>query len=347
MTRDRREPDGKTRWVILLVVTVTLVAGAGVYAAQAFQRFQASSLAASSADITPGGTSLPDQPFVLFRNTASGQGYGQAATVPLSAPGAERTLGGPACDRVYGTSHEVMCLRTNRGLVTSYDAALYDRNWQEVRTWPLRGIPSRTRLDASGSVAATTVFVTGHAYAGTGFSTETVINPVDGSPGTGSPEAFALWVNGTQVSSSDRNIWGVTFVPGQSDSFYATAASNGRTWLVEGSVSARKLTAIHDGAECPSVSPDGKRIAYKKNMAGSVNPHWNIAVLDISTGTETLLAETRNVDDQVEWLDDHTLLYGLGRDDAAGDSDIWRLDISRDSRPELFIEHAWSPSVVR
>jgi hypothetical protein len=347
MTRDRWEPDGKLRWVILLVVTVSVVAGAGVYAAQAFQRFQAASLATSSAAIAAAGSSLPDQPFVLFRNTASGQGYGQAATVLLSAPGAERAVGGAACDRVYGTRREVMCLRTNRGLVTSYEAALYDRNWQEVRSWALRGIPSRTRLDGTGSAAATTVFVTGHSYAGTGFSTETVISPVEGGPGTGSLEDFALWVNGAQVSPSDRNIWGVTFMPGQSDSFYATAASNGRTWLVEGSVSARKLTAVHDAAECPSVSPDGKSIAYKKNMAGSVNPHWNIAVLDIATGTETLLAETRNVDDQVEWLDGHTVLYGLGREDSAGDSDIWRLDVAGASRPELFIEHAWSPSVVR
>lgn len=347
MTRRRWETDGKLRWVILLVLTVIVIAGAGTYAAQAFQRFQAASLAASSADIASGGSSLPDQPFVLFRNTASGVGYGQAATVLLSAPGAERTVGGAACDRVYGTSGEVMCLRTNRGLVTSYEAAIYDRNWQEIRSWALRGIPSRTRLDEAGSTAATTVFVTGHSYAGTGFSTETVISPVDGGPGTGSLEDFALWVNGAQVSPADRNIWGVTFLPGQADSFYATAASNGRIWLVEGSVSSRKLTAVHDGAECPSVSPDGKRIAFKKNMAGTVTPHWNIAVLDISTGTETLLAETRNVDDQVEWLDNNTLLYGLGRDDAAGDSDIWRLGTNAESRPELFIEHAWSPSVVR
>jgi hypothetical protein len=347
MTRRGWEADGKLRWVILLVVTVIVVAGAGVYAALAFQRFQDASLAASAADIAAGGASLPDEPFVLFRNTASGQGYGQAATVLLSAPAAGRTVAGVACDRVYGTTGQVVCLRTNRGLVTSFEAAIYNRNWQETRSWALPGIPSRTRLDKAGSVVSTTVFVTGHSYAGTGFSTETVINPVAGGPGTGSLEDFVLWVNGAQVSPSDRNIWGVTFVPGQSDSFYATAASNGRTWLVEGSISSRTLTAVHDGVECPSVSPDGKRIAFKKNMAGNVTPHWNIAVLDISTGTETLLAETRNVDDQVEWLDSTTVLYGLGRDDAAGDSDVWQLGATPDSRPSLFIEHAWSPSVVR
>ena len=86
------------------MVTVIVVAGAGIYAAQAFQRFQDASLAASAADIATGGSALPDEPFVLFRNTASGQGYGQAATVLLSAPEGGRTVGGAACDRVYGTS---------------------------------------------------------------------------------------------------------------------------------------------------------------------------------------------------------------------------------------------------
>lgn len=347
MTRRQGEADRRLRWVVLLAVTVIVLAGAGVYAYQAFQRFQNASLAASAADVEAGGSALPDEPFVLFRNTASGQGYGQAATVLLSAPEAGRTVADAACDRVYGTSGQVICLRTNRGLVTSFEAAVYDRNWRETGSWALPGIPSRTRLDHAGKVASTTVFVSGHSYAGAGFSTETVINPLDGGTGTGNLEDFALWVNGVQVSPADRNIWGVTFLPGQADSFYATAASNGRTWLVQGSVSSRKLTAVYDGVECPSVSPDGKRIAFKKNMASSMTPLWNIAVLDISAGTEALLAETRNVDDQIEWLDDDTLLYGLGRDGVAGDSDIWQLGTAQESRPSLFIEHAWSPSVVR
>ena len=41
----------------------------------------------------------------------------------------------------------MICLRTNRGLVTSFEAASYDRNWTELRSWALPGIPSRTRLD--------------------------------------------------------------------------------------------------------------------------------------------------------------------------------------------------------
>ena len=139
----------------------------------------------------------------------------------------------------------------------------------------------------------------------------------------------------------------MTFAPGQSDTFYATAASSGRIWLVKGSISARTLTAIHDGVECPSLSPDGTRIAYKKNTGGPLAAHWRVAFLDLATGKETVLSEPRSVDDQIEWLDDQTLLYGLARDGAAGDSDIWQINADPASRPSIYIEHAWSPSVVR
>ena len=63
-------------------------------------------------------------------------------------------------------------------------------------------------------------------------------------------------------------------------------------------------------AECPSLSPDGTRVAYKKR-GDRATGEWRLAVLDLATGKETLLAERRSVDDQVEWLDDDRILYGL------------------------------------
>ncbi len=69
--------------------------------------------------------------------------------------------------------------------------------------------------------------------------------------------------------------------------------------------------------------------------------------LDLATGTETVLSEKRSVDDQIEWLDDQTLLYGLADETTEGDSNIWKLPTDPASQPSLFIEHAWSPSVVR
>ncbi|KIS26984.1 hypothetical protein TV39_12940 [Arthrobacter sp. SPG23] len=338
--------SGRKHWIILLVITVVVLAGAGSYAAIAFQRFQDSRSAASAVSVAS-GRALPAAPFVLFRNTAPGQGYGMAGTVPLEEPAGQRLLASEACDRVYGTSRNVVCLKTNRGLVTNFEAVLLNREWQPNSRWALPGMPSRTRMSADGSLVSTTVFVTGHSYGASGFSTETSISRTDGGAGTGNLEAFALIVNGAHVTAADRNIWGVTFVLGDADVFYATAASSGRIWLVKGSISAKTLTAIHDGVECPSVSPDGTRVAYKMNIGTPVAAHWKIAILDLASGNETVLAEARSIDDQIEWLDDGILLYGVPRDGAEGDSDIWQIRADPSARASLFIEHAWSPSVVR
>ncbi|KUM38955.1 WD40 repeat domain-containing protein [Arthrobacter sp. EpRS71] len=336
--------ESKMRWGALLAVTALVLVAAGIYAVGAYQRFEESRNAVSSVGVTA-SQPLPAGSFVLFRNTASGQGYGNAATVPLSAPGGSRAVSGQECDRVYGTRDKVVCLKTNRGLVTAFDAVVLDRNWDRERTWPVPGIPSRTRMSADGSMIATTVFVSGHSYATSGFSTATEISLPDGT--SGNLEDFALMVNGERLLATDRNIWGVTFAPGQSDVFYATAASSGRIWLVRGSLSAKTLTAIHDNVECPSISPDGQRIAYKKNDGGALAAHWNVAVLDLATGQEIVLAERRSVDDQIEWLDNHNLLYGLADESTDGDSNIWKLGTAPGSQPSLFIAHAWSPSVVR
>ncbi|NKR09895.1 TolB family protein [Paenarthrobacter ureafaciens] len=335
---------GKLRWGLLLAVTVLVLAAAGVYAVGAFQRFEQSRLAAPNVGVVA-GQPLPQEPFVLFRNTAAGQGYGNAATVPLAAPGGARAVSGQQCDRVYGAARTVVCLRSNRGLVTTYDVSVLDDQWQQMRSWPLSGIPSRTRISGDGSRIATTVFVSGHSYAVAGFSTATEIRQ-----GTDSPvnlEDFALMVNGERLVSADRNIWGVTFAPGQDDVFYATAASSGRIWLVRGSLGARTLTAIADNVECPSLSPDGTRIAFKKNIGEPLAAHWSVAVLDLATGQETVLAEKRSVDDQIEWLDDRTLLYGLADEATSGDTNIWKLGTDPGTAPSLFIEHAWSPAVLR
>ena len=69
---------------------------------------------------------------------------------------------------------------------------------------------------------------------------------------------------------------------------------------------------------------------------------------DLATGDRTLLAKgPRGLDDQVEWLDDDTLLYGLPRADDPGVTDVWSVDTSADASPTLLIEQAWSPTVVR
>jgi hypothetical protein len=108
------------------------------------------------------------------------------------------------------------------------------------------------------------------------------------------------------------------------------------------------MVSLRTNAECPSLSPDQTKIAYKKRVDSKARGVWRLAVLDLQTGQEYLLAETRSVDDQVEWLGDNRLLYGLYRSGSdATTSDIWEVPADGTGSPIVFIPEASSPAVVR
>src|SRR5262249_48869127 len=154
--------------------------------------------------------------------------------------------------------------------------------------------------------------VVGHAYAAPGqFSTATtIIDLKAGKPVADLEKDFTVTDGGKVMDERDRNFWGLTFA-GDDDTFYATLATGPKTWLIKGSISKRRAETIHENVECPSLSPDGTRIGYKK--AVSHNPtKWRFHVLDLATGKETPLSETRSVDDQLAWLDNSHLLYSDG-----------------------------------
>ena len=296
--------------------------------------------AAAAAAVTTTG------PRIVFRHTGIDASYGLVATVPLDDPTGPRAFTDVACDRVDATADEASCLRTERGVVTKFSLTEYDADWKPVEKVALPGIPSRTRLSSDGTLVSSTVFVSGHTYMQIGFSTATEIRDVGGSS-HGNLEKFDLVLHGKSVSPRDRNIWGVTFAD-DDNTFYATVGTGGETYLVRGDLAARTLTSIADHVECPSLSPDGKRIGFKQATQRDGQTWWTPAVLDLATGQRTVLAgETRNVDDQVEWLDDDTLLYGLTRDDEPGVTDVWELETRANAKPQLLIEQAWSPAVVR
>ena len=61
-----------------------------------------------------------------------------------------------------------------------------------------------------------------------------------------------------------------------------------------------------------------------------------------------MLAETHSVDDQVEWLDNTAVIYGLPRASAgSASSDIWTVPADGTGTPRLLVHDAWSPAVVR
>ncbi|MCW2818463.1 MAG: hypothetical protein JWR42_1250, partial [Marmoricola sp.] len=287
----------------------------------------------------------PGRDRLVFRNTQVGPDFGLVSTVPLERPSSRRAISTTACDRVDATDSGVSCLRTENG-ATSWAWVLLTRDLRVRQQVPLSGAPSRTRLSPDGLLVASTVFVTGHAYRQTSFATATVVRRV-GGPSLGNLEDFTYVRDGRSLRPRDRNVWGVTFAS-DDRTFYATLSTGGTAHLVRGDLRRRTLTEVRPGVECPSLSPDGRRVAFKVDVDPGRARRWQLAVLDLAAGVETRLDTGRpSVDDQAEWLDDDTLLYGLARTDAPGQTDVWSIGATRGSEPRLFLHDAWSPAVVR
>ncbi|WP_114424241.1 hypothetical protein [Nocardioides houyundeii] len=332
--------------VSVFVLLVAVVAAATAWYALAEHRsFEQTRGRDPQVAQVPGAQTISG-PRVVFRHSGLDNRYGLVAMVPLADPTGPRAFTDVPCDRVAASESGASCLVVQPGVVTRFEAHELGPEWQVEQTYPLPGVPSRTRLSPDGALVATTSFVTGHSYMSVGFSTATVVRETGGGRSWGNLERFDLVLDGEQVEPVDRNVWGVTFRDDRR--FYATVGTGGRAWLVEGDLETRTLTSVAADGECPSLSPDGSRLAFKVDVDPGEGRQWSLAVLDLATGRRTELGDgPRGVDDQVAWLDDETLLYGLPRADQPGVNDVWSIPVRPGAQPELFIQEAWSPTVVR
>ncbi|GAA2290515.1 PD40 domain-containing protein [Nonomuraea roseoviolacea subsp. roseoviolacea] len=315
------------RRILAGICSITALVGAGGgYVAWAIAERPAAVATAAPAAAGPGTLVFLD--------------HGRAlAQVPVTDPGAAPVRRAPVCLRSYTAGGTTVCLRTV-AVPAGFEAAFL-RGDQEIAE-PVRvdGTPSRARVSPSGRLTAWTVFRTGDSYNPGAFATTTGI--YDTRTGTlhGSLEDFTVIVDGKPYQREDRNFWGVTFAA-DDRTFYATMGSAHRIWLLRGDLASRTLAAVGRDAECPSLSPDGTRLAYKKR----VGTRWRLHVRDLRTGRETPLAERAEVDDQAAWMDDATLAYA--RPDGGGRVSLFAVPADGTGAPRLLRRDASSPAVVR
>jgi hypothetical protein len=285
-------------------------------------------------------------PHLLFRHTHIDDDYGKLGIALLDAADGPRASADLSCERVSFAADRGICLSADRGVTSSYRAILFDRQFRPFATIPLDGSPSRTRMSADGRLGSATVFLSGpgqqHSYAATTFSTKTILIDMRDGRVIADLEQFTALRDGKRFHAADFNYWGVTFAP-DPNTFYATLRTAGTALLVRGDIAKRQFTVLRDGVECPSLSPDGRTIVFKKK----VDPRpdgWRYYALDVATLQERPTAATTFVDDQAEWLDNEHVLYALPH---LGSADVYVARTDGSERARLFMHDAQSPIIVR
>ncbi|MEV4053979.1 hypothetical protein AB0J55_22540 [Amycolatopsis sp. NPDC049688] len=310
--------------VLALTGTALLVAAAVTYTVSA-RHDTAAAEPAAAVTLAPGQ--------LLFRDTATGR----VGAVPLADTAAKPQLSGLKCDRFAVAKQTAVCLAVRPGTLPAItDVLVLDDHLAVRHTETLPGTPSRARVSPDGQRVYWTLFVTGDSYAQTGFSTRAGLYEADTGRLVKTIEELPVFKDGNRYFAADVNYWGITFAP-DGNRFYATLGSKGKTYLVEADYARYRGKTLRENVECPSLSPDGKRIAFKKKVGEGV---WRLSVLDLGSLKETELAETRSVDDQALWQDDHTVLYGL-------DNAVWAVPADGSGAPRQLVAGAASPAVTQ
>lgn len=315
----------RTRLLVLVVAVVILGAAAVGYA---LTRRDDAVAAAGDVSLDPG-------PRLLVLSDR------HLATVPADDPDGQRDVSGVECVRAYAAAGTGVCLRQDDPW--SYSVVTLDSSLRELESFGIRGLPNRARVSASGRMVSWTAFISGESYNKGGFSTRAGILDTASDDRVMSLEEFDVTVDGHPDDAIDHNFWGVTFAA-DDNRFYATMSTDGRRYLVQGDFAARTLRTLTDNVECPSLSPDGTRIAFKRAVDGDPTKGWRLSVLDLATMDVTELAETRSVDDQPAWLPGNRVAYTLR--DSEGTPAVWATPADGTGAPELLVDNAESPAAL-
>jgi len=337
---------GRARVLLFAGICLSALFAALAYAWFDSSRLQSANEAHRSETSASSGElqALSVQPHVLFLQS-DGDTYRRTAVTSLDA-GGDVLLTDLECQRIAFNKDRGLCVGTG----PFSGAAIVDSNFKALAEFSISGIASRARISPDGRYGSMTVFVQGHSYAEAGFSTRTaIVDMATGKFVMENLEELTVLRDGKKFEAIDFNFWGVTF-QADSNRFYATLGSGGKTYLLEGNIQSREARVLRENVECPSLSPDGTRLVFKKRVSGGLlDVKWQLFVLDLATMTERPISEARNVDDQAEWLDNSHVLYYL-RDEgppATIRPDVWVASVDEDVAPSRMWERAFSPSVVR
>ena len=292
---------------------------------------------------------IQTEPHLIFLHPV-GPHYGQVTVAGLDADAPQIAPTDLRCDRMHFAASNGICLIEDTSTTpqdvlspTPTLVKLFGPDFQLRHQFEIDGLPSRARVSPDGKYAAYTVFVAGHSYADANMSTATVLLETATGTNLGNLEEFEVWKDGQVFNALDFNFWGVTFAQ-DSDRFYATLRSQNITYLVQGNITDRKLTVVRENVECPSLSPDGTRIAFKKLTPSGM---WQLTVLNLATMQEILLAEKESIDDQVEWLDNGQILYQRAEENSPMVLSLFVIPADGSGQPQVFMPRAESPAVVR
>ncbi|MFD8478630.1 hypothetical protein [Kitasatospora sp. NPDC059673] len=325
-------PAAGARLVVLVVVVVTMLGSALGFALHTCHRDGPHQIVPADATFTL------DEPGLYYRDAASGRIARAAHTV-----GDPAAVGGPSCERFYAAGNRALCLRTRPGRPAGTEAVVYDRHFHRLQTLALPGLPNRARVSPSGQVLSWTTLTRG-THATAGYSTRTSILDLRSGSLVRAVENIPLTVDGVPSHATDLNYWSVNFAA-DDNRFYATVSADGHTHLVEGDLKAWSAHTLRENVECPSLSPDGTQIAFRKRVSADPADPWRLYVLDLADLRDHPVAETRAVNDQAAWLDARTLGYALPAKEGHA-TDLWSVPADGSGRPHLLATGASSPVAI-
>ncbi|TQK44147.1 WD40 repeat protein [Streptomyces sp. SLBN-118] len=334
-----------SRWLVLIAASAVLAVLGGIAVWHSAERSaRRDRPQAHDPHVAVGEVSLAadaDAPRrVVFRNMAWGPHRDELVSVPAGRPASRRAASGVRCLRFHAAHGTGICLQAGSA-PQGHRAVVLDARLREQRSYSLPGIPTRARVSPSGRMVAWTAFVTGDTYAGANFSTRTAILDTRSWNLHARLEDYRIIKDGSSYRAADVNFWGVTFA--DDHHFYATLATGGRTYLVRGDAANRTVRTLRENVECPSLSPDGSRLVFKKRVTAPAGAPWRLYALDLRTLRETPLAERRSIDDQVVWSDAHTVAYSVPGDDG---SDLWTVAADGTGTPRRLMRSALAPAYV-